>query len=288
MRNVDTSLLRTFVTVADTASMTAAANALHLTQGAVSQQIKRLEDLFACALFERERRGLKLTGSGERLVGRAKRLLAMNDEIWAEMTTPDFTGSLRLGVPVDLVSTHAMPVLKHFTQSFPQVEVSLVCEPSPQLMEAAVAGQIDLAIAEQPLDQASGECLAVERLVWVGSKDGEAHRKRPLPVSVVSDACAFRPTMLAALRAQGLEWRALFENGSVEATMAAVKLGLAVTARLGSTVPADLIVLPPEAGLPDLPNFAITLHVPRSGVSAAAREMIGFLRKGMRGPQQPA
>ena len=43
IRNLDTTLIRTFVTVADKASMTAAANVLHLTQGAVSQQVKRLE-----------------------------------------------------------------------------------------------------------------------------------------------------------------------------------------------------------------------------------------------------
>ena len=47
-RDLDTGLLRTFVTAADSGSMTAAANALHLTQGAVSQQIRRLEEAFDC------------------------------------------------------------------------------------------------------------------------------------------------------------------------------------------------------------------------------------------------
>ena len=70
--NLDTALIRSFVTVAETSSMTAAANALHLTQGAVSQQIKRLENAFGCALFERDRRGLTLTNAGERLLGKAR------------------------------------------------------------------------------------------------------------------------------------------------------------------------------------------------------------------------
>ena len=60
-RNIDTPLLRTFVAVAETAGMTAAANVLNLTQAAVSQQIKRLEDIFGAPLFERERKGLRLT-----------------------------------------------------------------------------------------------------------------------------------------------------------------------------------------------------------------------------------
>ena len=49
VRNLDTSLLRAFVAVAETAGMTAAANVLHLTQAAVSQQIKRLEEVFWCS-----------------------------------------------------------------------------------------------------------------------------------------------------------------------------------------------------------------------------------------------
>ena len=57
--------------------MTAAANALHLTQGAVSQQVKRLEEALGCSLFERDRRGLRLTRAGERLFGKGKRLLGL-------------------------------------------------------------------------------------------------------------------------------------------------------------------------------------------------------------------
>lgn len=56
---------------------------VHLTQGAVSQQIRRLEETLGRSLFERDRRGLRLTLSGERLFELAKRLLSQNDEIWA-------------------------------------------------------------------------------------------------------------------------------------------------------------------------------------------------------------
>src|SRR3712207_7198538 len=106
IRNLDTSLLRAFVAVAETAGMTSAANVLHLTQAAVSQQIKRLEEAFGCDLFERDRKGLRLTAAGERLLGRAKRMLAINHEIWAEMTTPDFSGEVRLGIPTDIVHAY--------------------------------------------------------------------------------------------------------------------------------------------------------------------------------------
>ena len=83
--------------------MTSAARLVNLTQAAVSQQVKRLEETFGRQLFERDRRGLRLTPSGERLLVRARRLLALNDEVWALMTAPDFTGEVRLGVPHDVV-----------------------------------------------------------------------------------------------------------------------------------------------------------------------------------------
>ncbi|MER9307439.1 LysR family transcriptional regulator [Mesorhizobium sp. M0496] len=281
IRNLDMALIRTFVTVADKASMTAAANALHLTQGAVSQQIKRLEEAFGSGLFERDRRGLRLTRAGEQLFGKGKRLLALNDEIWAEMAGTPVAGQVRLGVPYDLVGTLLAPVLKTYAETYSQVEISLVCASSPELTAALAAGTIDLAVIEERVGPSAGECLAIDRLVWVGAKGGVARAKRPLPVSIVADTCAFRPAVLAALSEHGLEWRTVFENGNIDATTATVRSDLAVTTWLASTVPADLDILPSDLGLPPLPNFSINLHLPRLGVGAAAREFARHIRDGL-------
>ena len=182
IRNFDIALIRTFATVADQGSMTIAANMLHMTQGAVSQQSKRLEDMLGCALFERDRRGLRLTEAGERLRGNARRLLTLNDEIWDDMTESTVRGGVRLGVPYDLVGATLAPVLKSYAERHPQVEISLVCASSPELLEELGKGTIDLCVAEEPYGTSQGECLAVERLVWVGAKAGNAHRK-VLPAS---------------------------------------------------------------------------------------------------------
>ncbi|WP_181169752.1 LysR substrate-binding domain-containing protein [Mesorhizobium sp. B2-3-13] len=281
IRNLDTSLVRTFVTVADKASMTAAANALHLTQGAVSQQVKRLEETLGCSLFERDRRGLRLTHSGERLFDKARRLLSLNDEIWTDMMGSAVAGQVRLGVPYDLVGTLLAPVLKTYAEAYPQVEISLVCASSPELAAALAAGTIDLAVIEERVGPRSGECLAIDRLVWVGARGGAARAKRPLPVSIVADTCAFRPVVLSALNEHGLEWRSVFENGNIDATTATVRSDLAVTTWLASTVPPDLDILPFDAGLPPLPNFAINLHLPRHGVGPAAQEFARHIREGL-------
>ncbi len=279
-RNLDVSLVRTFVAVAESASMTRAANALHLTQGAVSQQVKRLEDALGCGLFERDRRGLRLTPGGERLFGRAKRLLALHDEIWAEMADGAVAGRVRLGLPDDLAGTCLAPLLKSFADGFPRVEVSLTCGSSPDLVAALAAGQVDLVVAEGAAGPSTGECLGVERLVWVGAGTGSAYLKRPLPVSLVSDTCAFRPAVLSALRAHDLPWRMVFEGG-LAATTATVLADLAVTARLASTVQPGFRVLPPGSGLPPLPSFAVNLHGPSSEAGAAARGLARCIRDGM-------
>ncbi len=268
--NLDTVLVRTFVAVADKANMTAAANALHLTQGAVSQHVKRLEDALGCRLFERGRRGLRPTLAGERLLGRAKRLLGLNDEIWAEMTASVVEGRVRLGVPPDLVATRLAPVLKAYSDAYPQVELLLLCGPSPDLAGMMEAGQVDLAVVEEPVGLSAGECLCVERLVWAGARAGIAHLRRPLPLSIVSDTCAFRTSVLAALRGHDLTWRTVFENGSMEATVATVRADLAVSVWLASTLPPGLDILPASAGLPELPTFAISLHGPQHQTGAAA------------------
>ncbi|AYG61410.1 LysR family transcriptional regulator [Rhizobium jaguaris] len=287
-RNFDIALIRTFTAVADHGSMTVAANMLHMTQSAVSQQIKRLEDMLGCTLFERENRGLRLTDAGERLLGNARRMLILNDDIWADMTETIVEGSVRLGVPHDLVGTVLAPVLKAYAERHPQVEISLVCGSSPELMQALDNGAIDLGIIEEPLGTSKGECLTVDRLVWVGAKAGSAYRKSPLPISMVADTCAFRPSVFAALRDDGRRWRTVFENGNIEATTATVRTDLAITTWLASTVPADLDILGAGDGLPDLPIFSVNLYLSKSEATPPATELARHIREGLMRPRQIA
>lgn len=277
MRNLDVSLIRSFVAVAETAGMTAAGNVLHLTQAAVSQQIKRLEESLGRQLFERDRRGLRLTDDGERLFGRAKRLLAVNDDIWAEMTTEVFSGQIRLGVPYDLVGTYLPGVLRAFSRAHPRVEITLVCKSSPVLKAMLLAGEVDLAVVEEPVPAGDGELLATDRLVWVGARGGEAHHKRPLPVASC-ESCAFRPAIFEALRTADIPFRVVTESVNIDAASATVQTDLAVVGSLASTVPDGMTVLDNHAGLPNLPAFSITLYLPRTEASPAVTALARGVR----------
>lgn len=278
-RNLDLALLRAFVSVADHRSMTAAGHALHLTQGAISQQVARLE-MLSGPLFVREHRNLLLTAAGERLLEQARRLLAAHDALLAELTAGAVEGTVRIGAPQDLVGTCLAPILKSYTHAHPQVVLTLVCAASPELRRGLTHGNLDVALIEAPVGSSRGECIAVDRLVWVGAKGGTAHRHSPLPVSMVAQTCAFRPTVLDALRGCDRPWRTVFENGSFDATAATVRADLAVTVWLASTVPPDLEILPAGGGLPALPNFSINLHVPRGQHTPAATELARYLRNG--------
>jgi DNA-binding transcriptional LysR family regulator len=276
--NIDTALLRAFVAAAETGGMTSAARLVNLTQAAVSQQVKRLEDTFGRQLFERDRRGLRLTPSGERLLVRARRLLALNDEVWALMTAPDFTGEVRLGVPHDVVGPYMPPVLKSFDQAWPGVRVSLDCRTSVNLLRALERREVDLILTTERACGPHGETLLPDALVWVGARDGRAWKRDPLPVSIGGEDCAFRPFAIEALNHAGRDWRPVCEISNMLAECAAVEADLAVVPLLASTVPETLTILGAGDGLPPLPMFQINLYLPQVGASDIAVELARHIR----------
>lgn len=279
-RNLDLDLIRTFVAVAESGSMTVAANVLHMTQGAVSQQVKRLEDVLDCLLFVRKTRKVELSRDGEQFLVKARQLLRLNDEILADMTGQRLRGSLRVGVPYDLVTPLA-PAMKAFAEAHPQVEISLTCATSPELIEAVNSARVDVSLVECVASEAAGEVIRVEPLVWVKGRGSDAWQKRPLPLSMVDERCAFRPVVLGALADAGIAWRTVFESGNIEATAATVRAGLAITTWLVSTVPGDLETLAPRtAGLPALPSFAICLQLPATA-QPVALEFARYVRESM-------
>jgi DNA-binding transcriptional LysR family regulator len=221
-----------------------------------------------------------LTNAGELFLENAKRLLRLNDEIYAEMNARPVQGSVRIGIPHDLIATSMVPILKAFSEDFPDVDISIQCGSSLELLALVKSGGVDLALAEAPLKAATGECLVEERLVWVGARGGQAYRKKPLPVSLVSNTCAFHPVISQILRAGNRDWRTIHEGGSVEATAGAVLADLAVSAWLSASIPADLETLTKDDGLPDLPPFAIELHVARGKRHRAVDAMIRYIREG--------
>ncbi|WP_397452759.1 LysR family transcriptional regulator [Pseudomonas sp. NA-150] len=277
MHDIDLALLRAFVATAQTGSISAAAQRLHLTQGGVSLRLKRLEDFFASRLLERTAQGTRLTAQGARLLPQALRLLKASEQMYRSMSESTVAEKPRVGVPYDLVGSHFPPILKAFMQAHPAAEVALVCDSSSALRERLHKGELDIAIAECPLTEACAEHLATEPLVWVGG--GEAHALRPLPLCLVSETCEFRPTLFSRLNQKRIPYKIVFGNATIEATASTVRSDLAVTAWLASTVPHDLRILGADSRLPVLEDFAIELHLPEGEHSMAVKDLAGLIRE---------
>lgn len=278
LKDIDTSVLRAFVAVADTGSVTSAARLLNRTQAAVSQQIKRLEQHFDVELFHREHKRVSLGPDGERLLGPAQRLLSMNDEIWGMMTTPTFQGEVRLGLPSDLIAPYAPMILRRFNAAWPHVRVSIEAGNSGDLVETLDRGELDLCLTTDQHTGRNCETLYRDRLVWIGAPSTVAHRQRPLPITIGGVNCRFRSCTLEALMSAGIEWRMVIEITNHEAMCAPVTAGLAVTALLVDSVPSHLTIIDGDQGLPPLPEFNINLHIPRRGASELAEALAHHIR----------
>jgi len=271
-RNIDIGVLRAFVAVAETGRMTAAAKVVNVTQSAVSQKIKRLEDLFDLRLFERRADSLQLTVEGERLISRAYRLIALNDEVVSEMRGSDFSGEVRLGVPHDVVATMMPPILRAFRRDYPNVLVTLVSDTSQALRAMMRDKAIDLALMTEPHRGGDRQFLMVDHLVWAGAKGGDASQRRPLSVALGPKPCAFRTSATDALNKAGIEWRAVCQIGSLEPVFATLQADMAVAPFLAHTIPDHLAIVS-DPGLPQLPAFHINLNMPSTGLSEVAEEL---------------
>lgn len=277
-RDLDISLLRAFVAIVETGSVTSAARLLNRTQAAVSLQIKRLEEQLGQMLFERVHKRLILAPPGEQLLGSAQRLIAMNDDIWGHMTTPSFQGEVCLGVPVDLVATYIPQILRRFNSAWPRVRVCLVCRNSQELLEDLESGEVDLTLTTDIAWQGQCETLRWDKLVWVGAPDGDAHTRAPLPISIGSKSCRFRPVALQALRDEGREWQIILQVSNQDAINATIASGSCIGIMLRDCIPDHLEALPSDCGLPDLPEFAINLWPPKAGASDIAEELARHIR----------
>ena len=236
IRNMDLTALRSFVTVADTGKVTAAAMRLNLTQSAVSMQLKRLEDMLGQPLLDRAGRGVALTSQGEQLLSYARRMIALNDEAWSRLTHSEFEGELILGVPHDIVYPHAPEVLQRFAREFPRVKITLDSSYTTRLKERLAKGEADLILTTEAGDAIGGETLVTSQMVWVGAPGGSAWRSRPLRLAY-ERACIFRGPVQARLDKAGIPWEMAVESDSTRSVEASVSADLTIHSSIAAAIP---------------------------------------------------
>ena len=141
--------LRIFLAVKENhCNTTRAAEALHMTQPAVSLAIRELEEYYGVVLFDRVGRRLRLTAAGKRFGEYAGCILAMFDDMEKGMRNWDAFGLLRVGSSITIGSQFLPYYVNAFYARHPGTEVKVLVGPSDQLEQKLLAGELDLALIE--------------------------------------------------------------------------------------------------------------------------------------------
>jgi DNA-binding transcriptional LysR family regulator len=280
-RNLDLTALRAFVAVADAGGVTKASGYLNLTQSAVSMQLKRLEEMLGVGLFDRSTRRLILTGAGEQMLGYARRMLELNDEVLTRLTASDYEGELTLGVPHDIVYPAIPQVLHRLAVDFPRVKVQLMSSYTERLKRMFARGELDAILTTEADCDARGETLITRPLVWVGAEGGQMWKQRPLRLAF-EHACIFRNSVQAALDRAGIPWEMAVESDSIRTVEASVSADLAVHACIEGTEPPYVECVSHGGALPALPEIRINLYRSELNQGAPLDALVELTRAGFR------
>ncbi len=279
MRNFDLDLLRTFVAIVDTESFAAAAQRVHRTQSAVSQQMQRLESHVGCALLVKQGRGKRLTEDGAKLLDYARRLIALNDAANVALSEPKGAAAIvRLGANHDMADNILPSMLGRIAKTHPNTLLEIRTGRSPFLMEELRKGELDLAITTRLDPGMPRIVLRTSPTVWLCAADYPYERRAALPLIVSNEPSLFRALAIDALDKAHLAWRIAYLGLNLGAIRAAVRAGLGITARNIEMLSPELRVLGEAEGLPRLPNVNFYLYMRDKSAGEAIQRVFETFR----------
>ncbi|MEM6589475.1 MAG: LysR family transcriptional regulator [Pseudomonadota bacterium] len=237
--------LRTLRAIRTHGGVTRAANALGLSQSAVSHKIKRLEDTLDCALLARRPGGPLLTEAGERLHDYAVRISNLHDEALADLGKKPLNGAIRLGMTEDTTTSDVSRILGRFTRLYPSVRIHVRAHQSLNVQKWLDGDELDLAVMQIfTKDLRKGDqVLHGDSLHWVKSPDLALDLARPVPFLSFDRNCFYRQWGFSDVLPDGLDLEKVLECPSAAGIQAAVRAGLGVALLNGTHVTADMEVL---------------------------------------------
>ena len=150
---MEVAQLRALVAIQQEGTFTKAAERLHLSQSALSQQIKALEQELGAPLFERRGRRITITAVGELTLARATQVLLQLEQLHVDIgeLLALHQGQVRIGTS-DTICLYLLPeVIQTFRQTYPQIEIHLTNRPSQEVVSLLHAGAIDFGIVTLPV-----------------------------------------------------------------------------------------------------------------------------------------
>jgi DNA-binding transcriptional LysR family regulator len=195
---LDTRLLRAFVAIVETGSFTRSADRLNMTQSTISQQLGRLEDAVGHELICRSERPARATAAGERLLGYARRILALEAEAVGLLSDPAGASPLRIGLPEDLVTAEMTGLFAQITAQRREVRIDVTAGLSRNLASRFRAGELDIAVVKENAPAADSLASFPEPIAWFeADKDGRSWPD-PIPLVTFPPGGLYREAMFVA------------------------------------------------------------------------------------------
>ena len=266
----DPTLLRAFVAVKETGGFTRAAQRLHLTQSAVSHQIRRLEEQVGRPLLHRTTRRLTVTEDGEDFLRYAQQILDTLDAMTRRFQPSPISGVVRFGVPDNFMGDRLAPLLSRFSRAFPSVRLDVSVSMHLDLRAMIKAGELNLAVVMSPPDCVEGTSLRRTQLVWAAADTFDVPKGGSLPLAFFPKPCVNRQVAAVALDATQVEWHVVFTSPSPQGIRAAVLAGLAITVLTREDVEPGMKIVDGRYGLPPLPSVDFALIWSETGKTPCA------------------
>jgi len=292
---INLNQLRIFYCAARERSLTKAAEALFVTQPAVTMQIKALEQYLEVPLFRKRGKFLELTDEGSVLFKYAERIFSVVDEM--EHVLKDFAelaqGSLTIGTTRSF-ARHLMPgLLSRYQERFPGIKISLEVGSSSEIAEGVTAFKYDLGVIARlpPSKRLKAIPYAMEEFCLVVSPDHRFAKRGAVscrelqnePIIIREPGSGSRHTLLSFLSSHGVKPSVLVEAGSVEFIKEYVIQGRGISflykpeiqweAKMGLLKPLDII----EGPLLLQTEIVVPEGVTLSRASRAFLELVGAL-----------
>ncbi|MEO0436745.1 MAG: hydrogen peroxide-inducible genes activator [Pseudomonadota bacterium] len=231
--------LRYFSALAKHGQFAKAADACAISQPAMSQQIRQLEDIVAQPILERTGRGFELTALGRVIAQRADEVLLSVDELddFIRASEGELSGELRLGV-IPTVAPYLLPkVVKRISQQLPRVDLVLRETITPTLIDELENGTLDAAIVALPLPATDfvETPLFAESFVLVQSEDAlgkptpEFDEIKDMRILLLEEGHCFRDQALQLCEIGEREHRRTMSGSSLTTLVQMVAAGLGVT-----------------------------------------------------------
>ena len=273
-RRLDIDALRALRAIRQHGGITRAAEALGLTQSAVSHKIKRLETSLGCDLLNRRPGAPMFTAAGTELLDYAGRILGLHDEALVSLTRTDLTGRILLGLTEDTTCSDLARILGRFRRLHPHVAVRTKVRMSLVLRAMLERGELDAAIVQvfahevRPADVV----LFREGLHWVKTADLALPGDGPVPFLSFDDDCFYRRWALDIGQDEGALLETVFECSSAAGIVAAVTAGLGVALLSDRHLRPEMEII--RDRLPEPPSLAYVVRRARKARNPALDSLI--------------